>query len=178
MSLESPVSYLANVARLPQKGMPVTIEATEEQRAKLAREHGLLAVHRFHADLLVQSWKRDGVRVSGMVEADIEQACTITLDPLPAEIREDVEAVFVPANSRLARPKVDERGEILLDVEGPDSPETFTGDVVDVGALAEEFFALGIDPYPRKKGAELPRTEEGAAKPSPFAGLRLLKRDD
>lgn len=178
MTAESPVSFLANVARLPRKGMPVTIEATEEQRSGLAREHGLLSVRRFRADLLVESWKRDGVRVSGKVEADIEQACTVTLEPLQAEIREDVDAVFVPENSKLARPKVDERGEILLDVDGADSPETFAGDVIDVGALAEEFFALAIDPYPRKEGAVLPRTEEGDDKTSPFASLRLLKRGD
>jgi len=46
-------------------------------------------------------------------------------------------------------------GEILIDAEGPDSPETFSGDTIDVGALAEQFFGLAIDPYPRKAGASL-----------------------
>ena len=31
---ESPVSFVANVARLPQKGMPVVIEADANQRAQ------------------------------------------------------------------------------------------------------------------------------------------------
>ena len=42
-----------------------------------------------------------------------------------------------------------------LDAEGPDSPETFSGETIDVGALAEEFFGLAIDPYPRKEGVSL-----------------------
>jgi len=40
----------------------------------------------------------------------------------------------------------------MLDADGADSPETFVGDRIDVGAVAEEFFELAIDPYPRKPG--------------------------
>jgi len=55
-------------------------------------------------------------------------------------------------------------GEILIDAEGPDSPETFSGDTIDVGALAEQFFGLAIDPYPRKQGASL--SAGGEAEPA------------
>jgi uncharacterized metal-binding protein YceD (DUF177 family) len=176
-SLEaSPVSFLVSVARLPQKGMPVTIEANADQRAVLASEHGLNAVERFHAELLVESWKSEGVRVTGRVEAEIEQACIVTLEPIEAEIDEEVEALFVPEHSKLVKPHVDERGEILLASEGADAPEVFSGDQIDIGALAEEFFALGIDPYPRKPGAVLERPEEKRAEESPFAKLTALKK--
>jgi hypothetical protein len=43
---------------------------------------------------------------------------------------------------------------MILDPDGPDAPESFSGTHIDVGALAEQFFALGIDPYPRKEGIE------------------------
>ena len=46
--------------------------------------------------------------------------------------------------------------------DGPDSPETFSGDTIDVGALAEEFFELAIDPYPRKPGVSLEVTGDAA----------------
>ncbi len=95
-STESSVSFLANVARLPQKGMPVVIDADAKQRGKLAEEHGLLSVGRYRADLLVTSWKRNGVKVSGTVEADIVQECVVTLEPLESRISEDVSAVFLP----------------------------------------------------------------------------------
>lgn len=152
---QSPVSFTINVARLPQKGMPVVIEADEAQRAALAEAHGLLSVERYRADLLVTRWKRNGIKVNGNVEAVITQACIVTLEPIQATIDEEVEGVFLPEDSKLARQGFNAAGEILLDAEGPDSPETFAGDVIDAGALAEEFFGLAIDPYPRKSGAAI-----------------------
>lgn len=152
----SPVSFAVHVARLPKLRMPVVIEADEKQRRLLAQEHGLLRVESFHAELQVEPWKRHGVRVSGRVSAAIVQACIVTLDPLPAAIDEPIEAVFLPEDSKLGRLGFEDGGEILLDPDGPDSPETFSGDMLDVGALAEEFFGLALDPYPRKSGVELP----------------------
>ncbi|ODT05747.1 MAG: metal-binding protein [Mesorhizobium sp. SCN 65-20] len=149
----SPVSFPANVARLPQKGLPVVVDADETQRAALAEAHGLLSVERYRAELLVTKWKRNGVKVSGRVEAEITQACIVSLEPVEAKIDEEVEAVFLPEDSKLGREGFHAGGEILLDAEGPDAPETFSGDSIDVGALAEEFFGLAIDPYPRKTGA-------------------------
>ncbi|TIS47654.1 DUF177 domain-containing protein [Mesorhizobium sp.] len=152
---QSPVSFVANVARLPQKGLPVVIAADERQRAALAAEYDLLSVESYRAELLVASWKRNGVKVSGRVEADITQACIVTLDPVATHIDEPVEALFLPEQSKLGREGFEGGGEIVLDADGPDSPETFSGDTIDVGALAEQFFGLAIDPYPRKPGASL-----------------------
>lgn len=158
----SPVSFRVNVLRLPKNGLPVVIDADEAQRAELAEEHGLVSVERFHADLMVTAWKRNGVKVEGKVEADITQTCVVTLDPLRNAIREPIDAVFLPEDSKLGREGFNTGGEILIDAEGPDSPETFSGDSIDVGALAEEFFGLAIDPYPRKPGAVLPGgTDDG-----------------
>jgi hypothetical protein len=176
---KSPVSFLVHVARLPRKGMPVTIEADPRQRAALAREHGLAEVKSWHAGLLVEPWKRNGVKVSGRVVADIVQECVITLDPLESRIDEAVEGLFLPEDSKLGRLGFDGAGEILIAAEGPDSPETFSGDSIDVGALAEEFFALAIDPYPRKKGAEItpagPAEDDGEADGPLQRKLRALR---
>jgi len=150
-----PISFRVNVLRLPQKGMPVTITATPEQRQELAAVHGLLEVERLEARLLVAPWKRNGIRVSGNVEADVVQACVVTLEPVPDHIDEEIDSLFLPQDSKLGRLGFDGGGEIVLDAEGEDSPEVFEGDSIDVGALAEEFFGLGIDPYPRKQGATL-----------------------
>lgn len=176
----SPVSFRANVLRLPQRGMPVTIDATEKQRAALAEAHGLESVERYHVDLLVSRWKRNGVRVSGTVRAEITQACVVTLEPLQSRIREEVEALYLPEDSKLGREGFNAGGEILIDAEGPDSPELFSGDTIDVGALAEEFFGLAIDPYPRKAGvsASLAPLEDEPSEPDgPLQQkLRLLTR--
>jgi hypothetical protein len=95
------------------------------------------------------------------VEADITQACVVTLEPVTAHIDAPVEGLFLPEDSKLGRQGFGAGGEILLDAEGPDAPETFSGDTIDVGQLAEEFFGLAIEPYPRKPGARLDADEAG-----------------
>lgn len=157
----SPVSFRVHVSRLPRRGMPVVIEATDKQRAALAEIHALASVERFRAELLVSPWKRNGVQVEGKVEADIVQECIVTLEPLPSHVTELVSGVFLPDDLKLGREGFGEGGEILIEVDGPDSPEIFSGDSIDVGALAEEFFALSIDPYPRKADATLDQVAPG-----------------
>lgn len=173
------LSHKVSVNRLPQRGMPVRVEANDREKQALARDHGLVEVKSFVAELLVAKWRADGVKVTGSVLADIVQTCSITLEPLDARVESEVDAVFVPEHSKLARVQVDESGEIVLDSEGPDAPETFSGDQIDIGQVAEEFFELGIDPYPRKPGAELPplaAADREPAKISPFAKLTELKQ--
>lgn len=175
----SPLSFKANVLRLPRKGMPVVIDADVAQSAALAAEHALLSVERLHAEIVVAPWKGDGVRVTGRVEAEITQACVVTLEPVPAAIRADIDAIYIPEGSSLARRVADPSGEILIDPDGPDAPELFSGDTIDIGATVEEFFALEIDPYPRSAGAAAaaatPVHEAPAETVSPFARLKTLK---
>ncbi len=172
------LTYPVPVLHLPQKGVTVKIGTDEKERAALAAAHGLEAVNAFAAEFLITPWKKDGIRVRGRIDAEIVQSCIVTLEPLTNSIAEDVDTIFVPENSRLARIELDESGEMLLDAEGADIPEVFVGDRIDVGAIAEEFFDLAIDPYPRKPG--LPDESEpkvfgdddGEEKPvSPFAKL-------
>ncbi|MBV2142786.1 DUF177 domain-containing protein [Falsochrobactrum sp. TDYN1] len=173
------LTYPVPVLNLPQKGLTVNIGTSEKERAALAAEHGLEAVNSFDAELLLTRWKKNGIRLRGHINAQIVQSCVVTLEPVGSKIAEEIDAVFVPENSRLARIQLDESGELLLDAEDADIPETFTGDKIDLGAIVEEFFELAIDPYPRTLGLA-PETEpmvygggeEEENKPdSPFAKL-------
>lgn len=175
----SPVSMKVDVSRLPAKGIAVKLEADAAQMAALAKQHGLEAVKSFRFDLRITPWKRDGAHVTGTVTADITQTCIVSLEPVEAAIDEPVSTIFVPENSRLA-PMESADGAILLDTEGEDAPETFSGNRIDVGALAEEFFELAIDPYPRREGVELPENvednEPDEQRNAPFAKLGSLVR--
>ncbi len=148
----SPISFPVHVSRLPKKGMPVKIVADADQRAALAAIHGLQAIESLEADLLVEAWRADGVRVSGDIRAELQQICVASGDPIPTGIDARFEALYVPDGSKLTRPR-GEGGEMMIDPEGPDMPETFEGDTIDVGQVAEEFFALELDPSPRREGA-------------------------
>ncbi|MCO5072485.1 MAG: DUF177 domain-containing protein [Rhizobiaceae bacterium] len=159
ITVKSPVSFPVHVGRLSKNGLTVTIEADEAQRLALAEAHGVVSVLSFETKLIVAPWKKNGVKVAGRVLAEIEQECVVTLEPMASRISEEFSQVFLPQDSRLAREGFLEGGEIHLDAEGPDSPEPFSGDTIDVGALAEEFFGLAIDPYPRKEDAALNMAE-------------------
>lgn len=52
-----------------------------------------------------------------------------------------------------------------------DEPDPIIDGKVDLGVLAAEFFALGLDPYPRKPGASFKPPDEQRAKDSPFSAL-------
>lgn len=174
----SPISVLVHVARLPKKGMSVRIDADAEQRADLAEAHDLVGVDRLLAELLVTPWKKDGIRVEGRVSAKVVQRCIVTLEPVDESVEEEVSAIFLPEGSKLAMPKRSSEGEIILDAEGDDGPEMFSGDKIDVGQLVVEFFALGLNPYPRAKGAAHEGPGDGGepARGPLFQQLEALKK--
>ena len=66
--------------------------------------------------------------------------------------------------------------------KGRTAPRSSPATSIDVGALAEEFFGLGIDPYPRKPDAKLAAEDGGRAASRPEGPLqeklRQLKRKD
>ncbi len=68
------------------------------------------------------------------------------------------------------------RGE---EFEIPDPPEPIVNGFIDLGQLAAEFLVLGLDPYPRKPGAEfIPPELVVDPEEHPFAALKALKEAD
>ncbi len=169
-------SWPVNVGHISKNPVTAHVEADERQRKALARRWNIPAVESVEGDFDLSRWKRDGVRVKGRVKASLIQNCVVTLEPVRETIEEEVEALFVPEGSRLARVDTHETGEMVVDAEGPDMPETFTGDSLDIAAICEEFIVLAMNPYPRKEGAAFtPPSDEVRNEPekvSPFAGLK------
>jgi uncharacterized metal-binding protein YceD (DUF177 family) len=176
-----PFSYAVKVGHISANAVTVTLEANEKERADLAHLWKILSVEKLTAELQISRWKKDGVRLRGHVNSEITQACVVTLEPVSDKISEDIEQIFVPEGSRLARLVLDERGEMVLDPDGDDIPEAFVGDTVDAGAVICEAIALAINPYPRKAGVNfsghIESTEKDDKKPSPFAVLKDWKKD-
>jgi hypothetical protein len=85
-------------------------------------------------------------------------------------VHETVDLVFAPAAGEDATAAG--RGEAGAD----EPPEPLVDGKIDLGALATEFLILGIDPYPRKAGAQFapPKSEDGGE--HPFAALATLKK--
>ncbi|MEO1397332.1 MAG: DUF177 domain-containing protein [Pseudomonadota bacterium] len=179
------LSRPVNVASLPKKGQRLNLVGDADLRTTLAERFEIDAVETLIGDAEIMPWKRGGVTVKGKVQAELIQPCAVTGDPINTRIDEIVDLTLVPEGSPLAVPEVSDTGELVLDPEGADLPETFASDTIDIGVIWIEHFALGFDPYVRKEGAEfsdiaasLNIEAEGGTdrEDSPFAGLAALKK--
>jgi hypothetical protein len=174
---------MVTAGEVPHDGLNLRIVATPEERAKLAAGFDLLAVARFEAELHVRPFARTGLHVTGRVRALIEQTCVVTLEPVENAVDEPVDVKLVPESEAHKWLKPPSEDDDDLDSEREDPPDLFDGSSIDVGAIATEHFALGIDPYPRKPGAVFDAEAFGVAPPpdeapvSPFAALAQLKKD-
>ncbi len=178
--IELPFSYPVNVRTLSKKGQNVKYSATEDVRKAIAKNYELISVESFEADCLLAPWKRDGIQLSGKIRAQITQPCAVTSEPLESVVNEIVEMVFVPEDSKLTKPRANDDGEWIFDVEGSEIPETFIGDSIDVAEVWLEFFTMGIDLFARIDGAVFDSVnnddKDGIKPDSPFAALAAMKK--
>ncbi|HEY0353774.1 MAG TPA: DUF177 domain-containing protein [Enterovirga sp.] len=164
-----PLSRPVVVARLPPGGMEVDILATPEECAALAADLKLPEVKSLNARFRL-SGKPERVHVTGRITAEIVQICVVTLEPFESRLDEDVEVDF-------EEPRPDERADPRSDLDlAEEGPDEIVDGRIDVGALAAEFLALGLDPYPRKPGVDF-NYEERDLGDNPFARLAELKPD-
>jgi hypothetical protein len=162
-------SRLVRVDSLPREGQVVTIEATPAEREALASFYKLPDIAALTATLRLEPWGRGGARVIGAVHGELTQVCIVSVEPFPATVDEDVDVRFAPPTTVGRKSSTEQEPFSLAD---EDEPDPVIDGKIDLGALTAEFFALGLDPYPRKPGAVL---DEDRANPeptiSPFAAL-------
>ncbi|HEX5211008.1 MAG TPA: DUF177 domain-containing protein [Pseudolabrys sp.] len=170
---KSPIPWSVPVVvdDIPETGLHLAIEAPATARAELAQLAGLRDLPRLSAAFDLTR-KGAGVHVRGQVSAQVGQTCVVTLEPIENAMEEAVDLEFAPASGVEPKAKV-ARKRVADDDEGP---EPLVGGVVDLGALAAEFLILGIDPYPRKAGAEFAPPKQDDAGEHPFAALESLKK--
>jgi len=179
-----PFSRKLVVDSVGESGQRLVFEASEAECAALAEQDGLLGVRRLNVEAEAIRRGRDRLLLRGHVEAVVTQTCVVTLEPFDTAIDEPFEVEFAPeAEAEAAYARAMAEIEAAPDkaaalAEQPDPPDPIIDGKIDVGALASEFLALGLDPYPRKPGAQFePIIEDAGDKPSPFAALAKLKKD-
>jgi uncharacterized metal-binding protein YceD (DUF177 family) len=169
----NPWSVPVAVEDIPESGLHTEIETAAEIRAAVAELAGLRELPRLSA---VFDLSRQGamVHASGQVSARVGQTCVVTLEPIENAVEETIDLEFAPAaagggaaESKAARKQA--RGD-------DEAPEPLVDGTLDLGAVATEFLILGIDPYPRRAGAEFapPKAEDAGERP--FAALEALKK--
>jgi hypothetical protein len=169
--MQEPFSRIIRVDTLPKDGETVTIEANPAEREALAGSLKLPSIERLTATLNVKRAAKGGARVVGAVRSELTQTCVVTLEPFPAAVEEEIDVRFAPPDDeREARRRRDEPETVSMIDD--DEPDPLIDGKIDLGALVAEFFALGLDPYPRKPGVAFEPTVEAESEATPFAMLR------
>lgn len=171
---DEPWSRRIALADVPDEGLHVAIQADAAVRAALARVANLRELPRLDASFDLRRTGAGRLHVKGEVTASVSQHCVITLEPIERSVHEPVDLIFVPEGPDAIEDAAAEASFAIADAE---PPEPLSGGAVDLGAIATEYFLLGIDPYPRKEGAvfEAPAPADTAAD-RPFAALGALRK--
>ncbi|MEO8894652.1 MAG: DUF177 domain-containing protein [Rhizomicrobium sp.] len=173
MSDGLPFSRLYNLNRLGHSGDEVSFRIAEEESTGLARFADISQVSLFAARVALKKTAPNRFHLDFALEADIMQACVVSLADVPAHIERRFirELHFNPALKRSKEPVL---GEDLL--QDDDKPEEIDSLHYDLAAPLIEEFVLAIDPYPRAPGIEFEAPQEaGDAPENPFAVLKGLK---
>src|SRR5262245_48003031 len=158
-----------SVDDIPEAGLHIEAEAPAEVRAQLIKLANLRDLSNLSA-VFDLTRRGSGVEVAGQVKARVGQTCVVTLDPLETDVDEPINLLFVPSG---AGPQGDDASH---NVDEKEPPEPLIEGKLDLGAIATEFLLLGIDPYPRKAGAEFAAVKTADDSAKPFAALEALKK--
>lgn len=155
-------------------GERLDLIANDGERHAIRERLDLVSLSRLEAHAMLDR-EGDEVRVSGRVQAALEQSCSVTGEPVPAHIDEAFELLFRP------QPKPGDTPEEIELSEGECDVVFHDGAVIELGAAVVDTLALSLDPYPRSAGADAALKEAGVLseeQAGPFAALAKLKRAD
>jgi uncharacterized metal-binding protein YceD (DUF177 family) len=151
------------------------IVANAAERTRLAERFGLLSLDRLTATLGLKRGSGGLIQVRGRFEADVVQACVVTLEPVRAHLDESFGVAFGTGGAAA--------GEVVIGLEEEDPPEELTEGRIDLGETVAQQLAVALDPYPHAPGAtaaseDSPEAADPAAEKttSPFASLEQLRR--
>ena len=151
------------VSGVPSAGHRLALTASPAECGALAQRLGLLALYEFSADLALEPDGLGGVRASGGLAAEVEQACVVTMEPVRQSVREEIAFHIIP-----------EGQEPSESPDAEDEVET-VGGYAELGEVLAQLLSLALDPYPRREGAELPPEATDPAD-SPFGALLHLRK--
>lgn len=164
------------VSEIGEAGLDVKREATAEERQALATQLDILGCNRLVARYRILAAPDGRFKVEGMLEAELVQACVVTLDPVTQRMSEPIRIEFRPKTQ--IEPEEESEHQVFV----PDDPEPIENNRLGIGRVICEIAASALDPYPRAADAALEPGEGKAApadsKANPFAALANWKPKD
>ena len=168
-------SHIVNVNEVPEQGLDLAVSADEATREALAAADGIAGIASLMADFHVARRGLDEFNVSGTLRAKITQICVVSLEPFETDVVEEIDVDFAPPSAAVLAAANGGAVPGGLAASDRDPPDPITDGMIDVGALAAEFLALGLDPYPKKPDVEFaPVTFPPEKDERPFDVLKKL----
>jgi uncharacterized metal-binding protein YceD (DUF177 family) len=163
-------SRLVPIARVGTEPFRQRIEATPEERERLARRLDLLVLDRFAADVELRRQSGQVIILDAAFAAEFEQCCSVTLEPVRGAIVDRFSLVYGPEEN--------EEPEITLSGDEP-AFEPLTGDTIDIGEAVAQELSLALPEFPRHPDAGIGDLTAAEPEEGPFASLTgLSKRTD
>lgn len=159
------------VLDIPAGGLSRERSVAANDLAAAAKTLGMVSLSAVHVTYRIDRLAGGAYRLKGRVKADGDQACVVSLEPVAAHLDEPFDVEFWPELS------AGDGGEDKTILDERDVERLEDG-VVPVGRIVFETISAGLDPYPRKPGAEFEWSDTASDAPekvSPFAALAKLK---
>jgi hypothetical protein len=125
----------------PSGGIEVGLEATPEERRRLAERFDLLTIDRLVGHARLERCGEGVIRLRGRLQAEVVQTCVISLE----DVRSTVDEAF---ECRFTRPAAG-----APDLAWDQDIEALAGTELDIGEIFAQQLALALDPYPRAPDA-------------------------
>jgi uncharacterized metal-binding protein YceD (DUF177 family) len=173
-----PYENIVDLARLTEAGSEFAIILDEDTRARIAEWAGIEELERFDATVELKRQSRTRFAYSAKFDADVVQACVVTLEPVKSHIAQHFARALHLLTGVMRGAQdfaIDSGGPLAAGAGEDDAPEQITDTHYDIAAPLLEEFALALDPYPRAPGVEFtPPEEEADPEENPFAILSKL----
>ena len=169
-----PIERLYDLNRLSEAGYEAAIELAPDELARLAQWVDILGVNRFEGRVSLTRLSSTRFNYAAELEAEIVQACTVTLEPVSARLSLDFTRELHLV--RQVKKMIDFSGELSPAAGNEDVPEEIDNTRFDLAAPLLVEFSLAIDPYPRAPGVAFDAPEAAQDdRENPFAVLGKLK---
>ncbi|HEY7552878.1 MAG TPA: DUF177 domain-containing protein [Hyphomicrobiaceae bacterium] len=160
------------VQDIPEEGLAVERSASPGEREAIARSLELLGCRSLGVRYALVPRGGGHVHLSGSLQAQVEQTCVVTLEPLLNDVAASFKVDYWP-ETEMPEPS---GGAVDMQEDEADLEPIVAG-LIEVGRVVFESLAGAIDLFPRKPGVTFEQPEDGggSSRPSPFAALARIK---
>jgi len=146
MNCVPPFVFAVPLGQIPPRGKHFRIAPDGPARRSIAEALGIMELAELNAEMEVLPTGADAYSVRGLLTATVVQTDVVTLEPVRQEVSESIDLTLLPADD--APTEAHGKGTSPAAIDMRDDRDVYRGRKIDLGSIAVEHLALGLDPYP------------------------------